>query len=94
VERRRRWWLPGVDVEEGIKKKENGRGAGSTVKREGRGGVRSGRATDVWSCGGKRGGGLGGDQDPVVAGVGCARREQGKDGALTSRLGLQYPGSN
>jgi hypothetical protein len=94
VERRRRWWLPGVDAEEGIKKKENGRGAGSTVKREGRGGGPVGAGDRCVELRREEGGGPGGDQDPVVAGVGCARREQGKDGALTSGLGLQYPGSN
>jgi hypothetical protein len=53
-------------------------------------GVRSGRAADAWSCGG-RGGGPGGDQDPTATGTGCARCEQGKDGALTGRPRLQYP---
>jgi hypothetical protein len=37
VKRGRRRWLPGVDAEEGGKRRENGRGASPAVKREGRG---------------------------------------------------------
>jgi hypothetical protein len=61
-------------------------------KGKGEGGVQSGQAADVWSCGGR--GDPSDSQDLTAVGVGYARREQGKDGALTGGPRLQYPGSN